>query len=150
MTWRSFLTVPPTSSQSVGGQSAAEKRKQRTGSWALRGQVHFYPNGASRFDVMRTRNDLIRNCQFSLNFISPVSPLTASFLFFSLTLVLCCFLILIFRDLKCHILIRDAPSECTSIKKSCFCNTTIIFHWIQFLFMFSLNHCCYVSCLLVF
>lgn len=101
----------------VSQQSAAEKRKHQTGSWALRGQVHFYPNGASGFDVMRTRNGLIQNCQLSLNFISPVSPLAASFLFsHSSSLVFFNFeLGRIFRDLKCQILIRephrDVPSE---------------------------------------
>lgn len=135
----------PAVRQRVGGPSAAEKRTHQTGSWALRGQVHFYPNGASRFDVMRTRNDLIRNCQFSLNFISPVSPLTASFLFsHSGSLVFFNFELEGSSGILNVIFWLDGYIEVYLVNvlllKSCvFATLQLIFHLMQFLWLFSFN-----------
>lgn len=121
--WMCLYPDSSTNQQSVSEGRAL--KKDQTGSWALRGQVHFYPNEARSFDVMRTWNDLIGKCQFSLNLTSPVSPLTR---------VLWRFLILNFGDLKCQILNRalhwDVLSGWILIKKSCF-TSQLIFHLIH-------------------
>lgn len=67
----------------VGG--AVMGGEHGTGSWALCGRICFHPNGSSRFDVMRTRKHLVRNCQLWLNFISSLFlPLLHFFICFTL------------------------------------------------------------------
>lgn len=51
----------------VGGAMVEKSSKQEV---ALSGVGFIFVRTASRFDVMRTRKHLVRNCQFWLNFIS--------------------------------------------------------------------------------
>lgn len=74
----------------------AWEESRRTGSWALCGRICFCPNRASRFDVMRTREHLVRNCQLWLNLISSLFLSLATSSSRSLCMFLCLSFVLIF------------------------------------------------------